>query len=258
LWAAHKYFETGPSIFGYSNLDFERLYAELYQDIRDHKDIWFNEIFPIADKYSERCVGILGTLATIRRQRGQVQDCLEILALDEKVLGVFASMVADSTDLRAHSCLEGLTYKFHLIQINAFLQVSDMKKAILAFRRTVSIELKGTLDPAISSNWGDCLPKFDKNYKTQLEDSSDDEIAFILDIYKRSSPTICGEDSAKPHLDVGLRPCANCQKPEQMRGDYQVCAACKTTPYCSPACQKAHWRSTHKATCAGKKKKTKK
>jgi len=61
----------------------------LYEDIRDHERAWF-AIFADDDNfvYAERCVGILGTLATILRQQGELLQAQEVLTLDKRVIDV--------------------------------------------------------------------------------------------------------------------------------------------------------------------------
>ena len=57
--------------------------------------------------YCERCVGILGTLATIHRQRGGVpgvRKCTRILELDERVLGRYRDMTSRCSDRDQISC----------------------------------------------------------------------------------------------------------------------------------------------------------
>jgi hypothetical protein len=47
------------------------------------------------------------------------------------------------------------------------------------------------------------------------------------------------------------RRCAapECDKEEPCRGWFKKCARCAAVPYCSKACQKAHWRAGHKREC---------
>jgi hypothetical protein len=49
-----------------------------------------------------------------------------------------------------------------------------------------------------------------------------------------------------------LRQCARpgCGKPEEARGDFKSCSACKSASYCGAECQRAHWKGAHKAECA--------
>lgn len=48
-----------------------------------------------------------------------------------------------------------------------------------------------------------------------------------------------------------LARCGNsdCHKLQLNKGDFKKCARCKTVSYCSAECQKAHWKSGHKAEC---------
>jgi hypothetical protein len=57
-------------------------------------------------------------------------------------------------------------------------------------------------------------------------------------------------DMQKGNQNPILRRCSlnSCNKIELNYGDYKCCSACKTTYYCSPVCQKAHW-PTHKPAC---------
>lgn len=43
-----------------------------------------------------------------------------------------------------------------------------------------------------------------------------------------------------------------CDREEAKRGDHKHCSKCKEVPYCSRACQKAHWK-VHKRDCCKKK-----
>ncbi|KAE8349656.1 hypothetical protein BDV28DRAFT_140794 [Aspergillus coremiiformis] len=48
--------------------------------------------------------------------------------------------------------------------------------------------------------------------------------------------------------DVAVCSSLSCQKPGKHH-----CSGCRTAAYCSPTCQKSHWK-VHKKTCAGAKK----
>ena len=60
---------------------------------------------------------------------------------------------------------------------------------------------------------------------------------------------------AYPHLQRAelRRTCANCKVVASVDASpYQICAGCQRVSYCSKACQKAHWRSTHRRECPGR------
>jgi hypothetical protein len=98
----------------------------------EHPDIWFDKIFHLKGdpKYAERTVGILGTLATILRQRGCVDECLKILELDTRVLTCYQEQSAlPNVPLGQTQCCRALTYKYHLIKINAHSQNTERAQA---------------------------------------------------------------------------------------------------------------------------------
>ena len=45
-------------------------------------------------------------------------------------------------------------------------------------------------------------------------------------------------------MDEPAETCVACGQPGKFR-----CARCRAATYCSPACQKAHWKGGHKAEC---------
>lgn len=74
-----------------------------------------------------------------------------------------------------------------------------------------------------------------------------------------------------PYFRKGLLPCNNCWLFETEYCEFKVwfrntaagrvdpnscacavqsCGKCKQVVYCSPACQKEHWKAKHKASCA--------
>jgi len=54
----------------------------------------------------------------------------------------------------------------------------------------------------------------------------------------------------KEAVDKGLRLCYNCDKKEEGSGiSFKYCSVCKVIWYCSPDCQRAHWKNGHKQAC---------
>ena len=60
-----------------------------------------------------------------------------------------------------------------------------------------------------------------------------------------SSPTIIRKTNRNRHKEYMDRLCAACNYPRAP----SVCSRCKAVYYCSPACQRTHWRSSHKGEC---------
>lgn len=119
----------------------ERTYHTLYLDIINHEDFWFSTIFSASSVFCEWTVGILGTLATIRRQRGDVQKCLEVLEIDKRVLKLYQS-IANHDNPAERACVRALTYKYNLIVINANSQMRNKSAAVKAFREAVQYEIE--------------------------------------------------------------------------------------------------------------------
>jgi hypothetical protein len=145
LEKAHMQFSMRAAM-GQSNFNYERLYQKLHDDILKHETYWFNTIFPMQgldNKYTERTIGILGTLATMLRQRGDVHKAHKILKLDRRVLERYQAQ----TRLVPHNkpqvfCCDSLTYKYHLIVVNAEAQLRNKIPAVASFREAVKFEIE--------------------------------------------------------------------------------------------------------------------
>ena len=75
--AYNHFFMKGPG----HNLKCQREFTVLYDDLISHEDAWF-AIFSMDENHihAERCIGILGTLATSHRQAGERDRAEEIMA----------------------------------------------------------------------------------------------------------------------------------------------------------------------------------
>jgi hypothetical protein len=250
LEKAHLQFSMRAAM-GQSNFNYERLYQKLHDDILKHETYWFKSIFPLQgldNKYTERTVGILGTLATMLRQRGEVKKAQKILTLDRRVLERYQAQ----TRLVPHNkpqvfCCDVLTYKFHLIAVNAETQLGNKIPAVASFREAVKFEIEQQYSFE-QQNLGFmlciALPNLESgDYMTLqcLSAVTDDRIWEIM---------LQGQTFQKtpPSPDVLLRDCSLCHATEQKRGDYQTCSRCKVVHYCGKECQKKDWR-LHKRVC---------
>jgi hypothetical protein len=63
-----------------------------------------------------------------------------------------------------------------------------------------------------------------------------------------AAPESGGASSSRQKGAVAAK-CAACNALPPAGRNFQVCAGCRAVRYCSPACQKAAWRSGHKAAC---------
>jgi len=97
----------------------EASYKKLYEFISDTE-----KSLKYLDKTQcERSIGILGTWATILRQRGDVPLCSSVLDVDKEILDRYFELckIDDGSEVekaKSLSCLEGLKYKYLLIKFN--------------------------------------------------------------------------------------------------------------------------------------------
>ena len=116
----------------------------------DHRDIWFDEIFRVPNNpnpvHAERTTGILGTLCTILRQRGDLDECMKVMTTYMEVLKLYQQMTDEWEEAgedgngTMRNCCDGLTYKANLIRINCGVQLKDADMAVKAFRDVVAYE----------------------------------------------------------------------------------------------------------------------
>ena len=257
-----------------ANTRFERAYRTLYDDIRTHHVAWFG-LFEGDNNhvYAERCVGILGTLATIYRQRGEVSEAAEVLALDERVLLRYRDMASRSLeDLPYQNCMRCLVYKFNMIKMNINMQTGRVRSDESAelFRDLCRYELEEKYDFEaqnflfiIGMVVGGSEKKRMEFYMgltvAQLNAlPNSDMVRCMLASMKSSGIDTDQENCAtewgngegeEGGLDVAKKHCGNCNKQEPMLGDFDVCSRCKIVTYCSVECQSKHWKAGHKKAC---------
>ena len=231
---------------GQQNTNFESVYYDLYVEITENEDFWFSKAFPRGPEFSEWTVGILGTLATIRRQRGHVEKCLEILELDKRILDIYTNMLGTEAGL--------LTYKYNLIAVNANVQMKNKDAALKAFREAVTYEIEQNYS-FDQQNLGWMLTDPGnvecEDYMTIefLNNTSDDRIWSYMILGQEFNSS-----AATPSLPVEPWICDGCGSVESFCGDFKGCSGCKKAKYCSKPCQTKHWKLFHKFECKSSKK----
>ena len=85
----HKEFFRRTALKLENDLDCEELYFLLYQDIRQHPAVYFDVVFELNDIYSERCAGMLCSLANILRRKNELKLCLEVLEMNLRILKIY-------------------------------------------------------------------------------------------------------------------------------------------------------------------------
>ena len=145
LKQAHLRFSLLSKVSYNSGLDFERHYRALYDDIQKHHDVWFDKLFNVDNPkptHAEFATGILGTLCTILRQRGDIKGCAEVMPTYMAVLKRYQQMTEGCGSAAQINCCEGLTYKANIIRINLGVQLPDKQMTTQAFHEAVAFEKK--------------------------------------------------------------------------------------------------------------------
>ena len=218
-----------------TQMDFERYYRELYEDIKSHHDIWFNDLF-MDLRNADKTISILGTLCTILRQRGDLTGCMKVMPTYMAVLKKYQDMVKGCKDEGEIRNCELLAYKASLIRINLGAQLGDKKMAVQAFRDVVAHEKKekraGRFDDDQLLDY-DAVAESVIGHK-RYDKVSDDVIFKALGVLTGYNTTT-NTDSARGGVDhqIELRVCGCCDKKETMYGDFKKCSRCHEQAYCS-------------------------
>jgi len=231
LKQAHLRFSLLSKVSYNSGLDYERYYRDLFNDIQTHRDIWFTKLFNADNPNPTRAeftVGILGTLCTILRQRGDLKGCMEVMPTYMEVLKRYQQMTEGCGSEPQINCCEVLTFKANIIRINLGVQLGDMKMAVQALRSAFAHEKKekalGRYDLDGNS------PDYDGIFEmfighNNYEEVSDAELFNVLNFMS--------EDRDREGPPLKLRQCGCCDKMETMHGDFKKCSRCHDQPYCS-------------------------
>ena len=256
----------------------EREYMALFDDMKEFRSVWFDNILTNIYNYNlcDSILVVLGTLASIKRNRGELEDTRAILELDQQIIELYDQRI--NTPGLVHSCtttslqdmkenLEGLRYKYHLIWFS-FLPQARSSKIVLPnfdrdivfhFRQLVKYEIvtagAGEGDGRHLDNLKSLMNRSSLSLK-ELEKLSDTK---LLEYLEQCFGFGRGHEDKTSYYDpsiarkVALATCAHCQQKEEARGDFKCCGSCKRVYYCSPACQKSHWKEGgHKLKCGEK------
>ena len=84
--------------------------TEIYDDIIEHYDIWFDKLYNVDNPnptHAEFSTGILGTLCTILRQRGELEECSKVMVTYMEVLKRYQTMTDGCGSAAQIKCCEG-------------------------------------------------------------------------------------------------------------------------------------------------------
>jgi hypothetical protein len=246
----------------------ERDYLSFYNDMKEYESQWFDDILSNVYNFNlcDGLIVVLGNLASLKRNRNEIEIAYDILQLDKKVLDIYEKIV--NTPGLVHSCcscpfakingnLQGLKYKYSIIWLN-FLPQMKSKSLIVHDEE---------YDKKLASYYRQCIwyeIAYDKlneedivfagqlyvnlNRRPTLNDinniSDKDLLVMLDDITKQEDhlPEETRHLSDKLARQAALTCCYCCQKKEEMRGDFKCCGKCKKVYYCSQLCQKTSWK----------------
>ena len=230
---------------GLGNMKSERLYREYFDELVAERGTWL-AFFEHRGNYqhAENTCGILGTLATIYRKRGALDECERVLDMEAEVLARYerCSIGTEPAQVR---CCEDLAYKYRVIRYNLCLQRGHFQDCIALYRELAGHEAR---------------------HDFSFEESN---FLFMIAVILNKPPTaaVLGRLSAaqvlrivKAPLEqpggvdfqdsrVQLQTCSTCHAQEPALRTFKPCGRCRAVYYCGKECQRMDWKAGHKERC---------
>jgi hypothetical protein len=253
LHSAHTVFLTGAMMRNNLTPQCEASYLELFKDMKEHESFWLDGIFSSDGNYvlAERSCGILGSLATIQRSRGDLLNAQQTVEVYTTVLKVYQGMCDRCTVQEQKDCCEVLTYKHDLVVSNTYHELHLKNKCLPHFRRAVEYELRHDIDIEgqnmafmVPHMLGANNPKYSPLTIPKFRDVPDSKL------WKGLMASLQASASGNVDTLPKVPRCLGCDYYEAIKGDFQNCSACKNALYCSVECQRKHWK-LHKQECKG-------
>ena len=219
------------------NMKGEQAYREYFDDLVANREAWL--LFfdhPQNYEHAEHTCGILGTLATVLRQRGTQDVCQEVLEMEHEVLLRYERACIGSGDPQQVHCFDELKYKFQVIQYNLYFQTQRYDECIPLYRELATHELKYDMD-FDKSNFLWMIAAFANKQPSAstLRKLKDREVMRIV-----KAPLDHAAQTGQPlelsNSSAALATCATCATAESAIGTFKKCA-CKEAVYCGKECQ---------------------
>ncbi|KAJ1471750.1 hypothetical protein T484DRAFT_1976931 [Baffinella frigidus] len=234
---------------GRGNMRGEQAYRAYYDDLEANREQWL-AFFDMHQHYgdAEQTCGILGTLATIYRQRGVLDMCEKVLDMEDEVLRRYqrSSAVEGPGAVR---CYDELNYKYQVIRYNIHLQKKRYSLCGTLFRNLARYEIKYKKNRDDQNYLFMLTLVLNKRQTAAVLDSLTDaevEKIVLAPLALPGSENLHVTDQAR--RNVALQTCACCGKMEQAIATFFKCSKCMCTYYCGAECQKQDWKA-HKKLC---------
>lgn len=231
----------------------EAKYRDYYDDLVSNEEEWL-EFFhhPLNTEHAEHTCGVLGTLATIYRQRGSYEQCGQVLEMEMKVMDIYKQLSSAPGISRAQIiCCEGLEYKMNMIRFNLNMNLRQTEANIPLLRDLCAHEVKYDMS-FDEQNYlfmiEHYFPRMPPTVSDVRELSSKKVMVVLERIASFSESEECQKSNDEEKKRTALLFCGHCNKQETALGEFKFCVRCSKVAYCNKACQKAAWKQ-HKKVC---------
>mmetsp|Transcript_34974 Transcript_34974/g.71362 ORF Transcript_34974/g.71362 Transcript_34974/m.71362 type:complete len:367 (-) Transcript_34974:105-1205(-) len=246
-------FNSGASFSGNSRGNFkgELAYREYYEELEENKAEWMRFFDEYGNyEHAEHSCGILGTFATVLRQRGSLEECERVLNMELEVMTRYKKHTGKDAPQAQIVCCETLYFKYQMIRYNLYFQTERYLECVPLYRDLADYELRYRVTFERQNYLFmvvHCLNK--RPIEATLLALTEDEILLMV-----KAPLSLGSadrvlDVEKRKQRVSLQTCAVCAKKEVALDVFKKCQRCRTTYYCGKECQKKDWKA-HKKTCS--------
>jgi len=244
------------------NMKGELAYMRFYEGITiddESRAEWLKFLSDAEHKVdAEHTVGILGTLATIYRQRGSLKQCEEVLNVQDDVFVSYKKSIEGEAKMfygesgveKSIWCCDTLRMKSNNIRFNLYMQTGRYEECMALYREMMHYELKYDI-PYEEQLFLFMVPTVLKKRPTRavIDSLTDKELMRLI----MKPVEMEGGINARLNVDgekqkVALSNCAMCNKVEDAMRQFKSCPRCDSAVYCSRECQKRDWKK-HKKVC---------